>query len=234
MSMMFLFLLLLGGPDKPIGTPAPADVVFRYLPPDAELVVTLDSGSFVPALYRNLVKLGQQPFVTAVPQLAQQLSWLRRKADERIAEWKQIFGVDVVHASRFAALALSFDPSRHFEPRGLLVIGGVIPLRTAEALARTMDLQNRRQKLGRAVVFVNDHRRTPGVAWLPDGTLLIGSAQEPCARRSSRRHRSSRRPAWLIVSASSTADRTFCQPLSRPRQPYASRSSASCRSSFAP
>ncbi|MCA9520220.1 MAG: hypothetical protein KC609_04585 [Myxococcales bacterium] len=177
MSTILLMFLLLGAPDKPLGRPASADVLFRYLPTNADLVLTVDSGTYVPTLYKRFDELAKQPFVTGSPAFLRQLSWARRKLDDQIAEWKQVFGVDVRRASRFVSLALRFV-GPELEPQGILVIGGAIPQQTARALARTMRLEKKMQRVGKALLFLADRRSKPGVGWLPGGTLLIGTDAE--------------------------------------------------------
>ncbi|MGE0550891.1 MAG: hypothetical protein AB7O24_07940 [Kofleriaceae bacterium] len=166
-QVITLLLSLAGFGLQPNPKAPTADQALHYALPDADVIVQLDAGSIIPANYKVLTNLPNQPQIKASPELSRMVRKAIGEVEGARSLAKLASGIDVATDVNDGTLFLQFVPNR--DPNVVAVAHGKFSTAIIDRIAGTAKLPVAR--VGTAMMVEIEGG---AIAVTKAGTLLAG------------------------------------------------------------
>jgi len=171
-EIISLLLSIAGFGLQPNPKPASADAALAYAIPDADLVVHLDVTSVVPANYKLLTALPNQPAIKADPELAREMREIVANVEGFRGMTKLMTGLDPATDISDATVSVQVT-STDDKPNVIVAVHGKITQAVIDSIGKAVHAPV--TKSGGGAMTQLDAKSS--VAVTKDNTLLVGTTQ---------------------------------------------------------
>jgi hypothetical protein len=149
--------------------PPTADTSLQYAMPDADLVLHVDTATFVPNNYKALMQLGNQPQIKASPELSKMVREMVAEVDGMRGIAKSMVGIDPTTDVSSATLFVQIQPK---QDNVVAAVRGKFTTANIDKIAKLTSKQATKVGGGLMVEIGGDE---PAIALTKDGVLLAGT-----------------------------------------------------------